>query len=156
MVFWAKVNNIQIDGVSFIGHHSFKAFNEGMRLKQCIEYRESLTGIKVGRIGADSIYANNANRTTCTPKSVMTCFARKEPKSKEEVGGIKKAKRIIGNLKVTVMAGSFGNKKQGYAVERIKARNMFCDTLLLFYGIHTANAALLAAGQMAKGMKKAA
>jgi len=59
-------------------------------------------------------------------------------------------------LKVTVMAGSFGNKKQHYAVERIKARNMFCETLLLFYGIHTANAALLAAGQMAKGMKKAA
>ena len=59
-------------------------------------------------------------------------------------------------LKVTVMAGSFGNKKQHYAVERIKARNMFCETLLLFYGIHTANAAFLAAGQMAKGMKKAA
>ena len=59
-------------------------------------------------------------------------------------------------LKVTVMAGSFGNKKQHYAVGRIKARNMFCETLLLFYGIHTANAALLAAGQMAKGMKKAA
>ena len=59
-------------------------------------------------------------------------------------------------LKVTVMAGSFGNKKQHYAVERIKARNMFCETLLLFYGIHTANAAFRAAGQMAKGMKKAA
>ena len=54
------------------------------------------------------------------------------------------------------MAGSFGNKKQRYVVERIKARNMFCETLLLFYGIHTANAAFLAAGQMAKGMKKAA
>lgn len=54
------------------------------------------------------------------------------------------------------MAGSFGNKKQRYAVERIKARNMFCETLLLFYGVHTADAAFLAKGQMAKGMKKAA
>ena len=54
------------------------------------------------------------------------------------------------------MAGSFGNKKQYYAVGRIKTRNMLCETLLLFYGIHTANAAFLAAGQMAKGMKKAA
>ena len=59
-------------------------------------------------------------------------------------------------LKVTVMEGSFGNKKQHYAVERIKARNMFCETLLLFYGIHTANAAVLAARQMARDMKKAA
>lgn len=64
--FGAKVNNIQIDGISFIEHHSFEAFNEGIRLRQCIEYQESLTGIKVSRIGADSIYANNANRTMCT------------------------------------------------------------------------------------------
>ena len=42
--FGAKVNNIQIDGISFIEHHSFEAFNEGIRLKQCIEYQESLTG----------------------------------------------------------------------------------------------------------------
>ena len=27
--FGAKVNNIQIDGISFIEHLSFKAFNEG-------------------------------------------------------------------------------------------------------------------------------
>ena len=59
-------------------------------------------------------------------------------------------------LKVTVMAGSFGNKKQHYAVERIKARNMFSETLLLFFGIHTANAAVLTARQMARDMKKAA
>ncbi|MBW4908380.1 DDE transposase, partial [Prevotella salivae] len=44
--FGVKVNNIQIDGISFIEHHSFEAFNEGVRLKQCIEYQESLTGIK--------------------------------------------------------------------------------------------------------------
>lgn len=36
--FGAKVNNIQIDGISFIEHHSFEAFNEGTRLKQCVEY----------------------------------------------------------------------------------------------------------------------
>ena len=34
--FGAKVNNIQIDGISFIEHLSFKAFNEGIRLKDCI------------------------------------------------------------------------------------------------------------------------
>ena len=27
--FGAKVNNIQIDGISFIEYHSFEAFNEG-------------------------------------------------------------------------------------------------------------------------------
>lgn len=34
--FGAKVNNIQVDGISFIEHLSFKAFNEGIRLKDCI------------------------------------------------------------------------------------------------------------------------
>ena len=33
--FGAKVNNIQIDGISFIEHISSKAFNEGIRLKDC-------------------------------------------------------------------------------------------------------------------------
>lgn len=31
--FGARVNNIQIGGISFIEHHSFEAFNEGARLK---------------------------------------------------------------------------------------------------------------------------
>ena len=51
--FGAKVNNIQIDDISFIEHLSFKAFNEGIRLK-------------VRCLAADSIYANNANRKFCT------------------------------------------------------------------------------------------
>ena len=39
--FGAKVNNIQIDGISFIEHISFKAFNEGIRLKNCIRISRS-------------------------------------------------------------------------------------------------------------------
>lgn len=54
------------------------------------------------------------------------------------------------------MEGIFGNQKQHYAVGCIKARNMFSETLLLFFGIHTANAAILAARQMAAEIKKAA
>ena len=42
--FGAKVNNIQIDGISFIEHISFKAFNEDIRLKD-VSIRPT-TGIK--------------------------------------------------------------------------------------------------------------
>lgn len=45
--FGAKVNNIQINGISFIGHHSFEAF-KGIRLKQTIACQEELTGVKSG------------------------------------------------------------------------------------------------------------
>ena len=154
--FGAQVNNIQIDGISFIEHHSFEAFNEGVRLKQCIEYQESLTGIKVKRVGADSIYANNANRTICTEKGITTCFTRKGPRPKEEAECLKTARKIIRNLRATVMEGSFGNQKQHYSLGCIKARNMFSERLLLFFGIHTANAAILAAREMARSVKKAA
>lgn len=34
--FGTKTNNIQIDGISFIKHISSKAFNENIRLKDCI------------------------------------------------------------------------------------------------------------------------
>lgn len=147
--FGAKVNNIQIDGISFIEHHSFEAFNEGIRLKQCIKYQESLTGIKVTRVGADTIYANNANRTYCSENGIMTCFKPKGPKPKEESAEHRTARRIIGNLRATVMEGSFGNQKLHYSLGRIKARNEFSETLLLFFGIHMANAATLAARNLA-------
>jgi hypothetical protein len=48
------------------------------------------------------------------------------------------------------MEGSFGNQKQHYGVGRIAARNARSETLLLFSGIHMANAATLAARKLAK------
>ena len=41
--FGAKVNNIQIDGISFIEHLSFKAFNEGIRLKEASALKSHIT-----------------------------------------------------------------------------------------------------------------
>ena len=134
--FGAKVNNIQIDGISFIEHHSFEAFNEGTRLKQCVEYQQSLTGVPVTRIGMDTIYANNENRKYCTENSITTNFVRKGLGPKDEPAEISSARRIIGNLRATVMEGSFGNQKQHYGVGRIAARNRHSETLQLFFGIH--------------------
>lgn len=144
--FGAKVNNIQIDGISFIEHHSFEAFNEGVRLKQSVEYQEELTGIKVTKVGADSIYANNDNRTWCSKHEITTSFAPKGPKPKDAQSAT--ARRIMGSIRATVMEGSFGNQKLHYGVGRIAARNRFSETLILFFGIHMANAATLAARKL--------
>ena len=152
--FGAKVNNIQVDGISFIEHHSFEAFNEGTRLKQCVEYQESLTGVKVTRIGMDTIYANNENRKYCTERDITTNFVRKGPKPKDEQADISTARRIIGNLRATVMEGSFGNQKLHFGVGRIAARNRHSETLLLFFGIHMANTAILAARQLAVELRQ--
>ena len=80
----------------------------------------------------------------------VTCFARKGPKPKDEDADLHTTKRIIGYLRATVMEGSFGNQKLHYGVGRIAARNKFSENLLLFFGIHMANAATLAARELAK------
>lgn len=147
--FGAKVNSIQIDGISFIELHSFEAFNEGVRLKACVEYQQKLTSIAVTRVGADTIYANNVNRRYCTENGITSCFVRKVPKPKDvDVDG-SVARRIIGTLLSTVMTGSFGNQKQHYGVGWIESRYSRSETLLLFFGIHMANAATLVVRQLA-------
>lgn len=152
--FGAKCNNIQIDGISFIEHLSFDAFNEGVRLEECIQYQQSLTGIEVRRVGADTIYANNDNRTYCTTNSIVTNFVRKGPKPKDEDKSVSATRRIIGNLRATVMEGSFGNHKLHFTLARVAARNRWSETLLIFFGIHTANAATLAARALAREQKE--
>ncbi|MDE6716708.1 MAG: transposase [Muribaculaceae bacterium] len=152
--FGAKVNCIQINGISFIEHHSFDAFNEGVRLNACIEYHKELTGLDAKRVGADSIYATNNNRRHCTENNITTCFVRKGPVPKDEQADVRTARRIIGNLRATVMEGSFGNQKEHYGLARIAARNRNSETLQLFFGIHMANAATLAARHIADKIRK--
>lgn len=62
-------------------------------------------------------------------------------------------RRIIGNLRATVMEGSLGNQKLHFGLGVIVARNSRSETLLLFFGIHLANASILAARQLAREKK---
>ena len=140
--FGAKVNNVQIDGISFIGHVSFKAFNEGIRLKDCIRMQQKLMNVRVRCVAADSIYANNANRKFCTKYGISTSFVRKGRAAKDE-----QMRRILrselSKERATRLEGSFGTQKQHYSLSRIKARNRKTEILWIFFGIHTANAVLM-------------
>ena len=135
--FGAKVNNIQIDGISFIEHISFKAFNEGVRLKDCIHLQQ-LTRAGMKALAADSIYANNANRKFCTKYHISTSFKRKGRAAKDEP--LRKILRSeLSRERATRLEGSFGTQKQHYSLARIKARNRKTEMLWIFFGIHTAN-----------------
>lgn len=137
--FGAKVNNIQIDGISFIEHISFKAFNEGIRLKDCIRMQQKLMSVRVRCVAADSIYANNANRKFCTKYGISTSFVRKGRAAKDEQ--LRKVLRSeLSRERATRLEGSFGTQKQHYSLSRIKARNRKTEILWIFFGIHTANA----------------
>lgn len=50
----------------------------------------------------------------------------------------------LARVRATTMEGSFGTQKEHYAMRRIKARMRMTEILYIFFGLHTANAVLLA------------
>jgi len=140
--FGAKVNMIQFDGINFIEHLSFNAFNEGTRLVKSIRYGRSLFG-KITHISADDIYATNANRKYSTAAHIVTNFKRKGRAGKHE-----EHRRIISKElrkeRTIRMEGSFGTEKEHYGLQKIKARTELNEILWIFFGVHTANAVRIA------------
>ena len=140
--FGAKVNMIQVDGINFIEHLSFDAFNEGTLLINSIRYSRTLFG-KITHISADDIYATNNNRKWCTGQGITTNFKRKGRAGKHE-----DHRQIIATElrkeRATRMEGSFGTEKQHYSLDKIKARIKQNEILWIFFGVHTANAVRIA------------
>ena len=143
--FGAKVNMWQVDGLNFVEHFSFNAFHEGIRLKQGIAFHTKHFG-KPRQVGADAIYATNENRTHCTKLKIATCF---KPKGRRTINNDKRRQEDqirteIGRARATVMEGSFGNEKNHYGLQKIKARTQETETTWIFFGIMTANAMKIA------------
>lgn len=137
--FGAKVNKIQIDGINFIEHMEFRAFNEGTRLVNSISCAQNLTKTKLKILGADAIYATNKNRKFTTSKNIQTDFVRKGKAGKNEAQRKVLAKEIK-RERATRLEGSFGNEKEHYNLRKIKARTKATEMLWIFFGIHTPNA----------------
>ena len=136
--FGLKANIRQVDGINFIEHLSFDAFNEASHLKTVVYQHQRDFGI-CKQIGADQIFATNANRKFCTQRSIATCFVPKGRKSKDEDQRAV-LRKIIANLRATVLEGSFGNEKNHYNLQRIKARTPLTEKWWCFMGMITANA----------------
>ena len=137
--FGAKVNKLQIDGISFIQKISFDNFNEGTQLKNTIYKAQGLTKTKVKVIGADAIYATNKNRVFVTQNQIQTDFKPKGKPSKYYKQQ-KKLKAMITKERASRLEGSFGKEKEHYHLKKIKAKTKPNEILWIFFGIHTANA----------------
>lgn len=140
--FGAKVNMIQFDGINFIEHLSFNAFNEGTRLVKSIRYGRSLFG-KITHISADDIYATNTNRKYSTAAHIVTNFKRKGRAGKHEEHR-QIISRELRKERTIRMEGSFGTEKQHYGLQDIKAKTEKNEILWIFFGVHTANAVRIA------------
>src|SRR6266498_2321153 len=141
--FGAKVNILQIDGINFIEHLSYDAFNEGTRMQSGIYLQRKLFG-KCTHHSADQIYATNANRKYCRQNNIATNFI---PKGKQKIQHVEQAAVLRKTLNIargTILEGSFGNEKNHYLLQKIPARNQTTETCWIFFGIFTSNAVRMA------------
>jgi transposase, IS5 family len=139
--FGAKVHKVMVSGISFIEHLSYENFNEGTRLKQSIAFHQKHFG-KLSQLGADAIYATNENRRYCSKLSIATSFLSKGKEGK--LGEQKKAMRsALSVVRSTVLEGSFGNEKNHYLLNKIKARTQATEMAWIFFGMMTANASII-------------
>jgi hypothetical protein len=135
----AKVNKIQIDGISFIEKIDFEAFNESIRFKQSIYKSQSLTHIRVRIAGADAIYATNANRRFAKFNGIQTDFKPKGRKGKN-YREQRQLRGMITKERASRLEGSFGKDKEHYHLRKIKAKGKENEILWIFFGIHVGNA----------------
>ena len=94
---------------------------------------------KITRIGADVIYATNANRSYCSKQKIFTDFIPKGRRGKLEDQN-KILRKATTKERATRLEGSFGNEKNAYHLERVRARTQKNEILWIVFGIHTANA----------------
>ena len=143
--FGAKANLIQVDGINFIEHIDFRAFNEGTRGISSIQYAQALFRKKTSHFAADAIYATNKTRKYCSsrPNPIYTSFTRKGKQAKDEKERVI-MRSLLSKERSTRLEGSFGTEKEHYNLRKIKARTRETEILWILFGIHTANAARLA------------
>lgn len=140
--FGAKVNKLQVDGISFIEHFSYEAFNEGTRYQSGIYLQRKLFG-KCTHHSADAIYATNANRKYATVNTIVTNFIPKGRQKQQDIEAAKIMRAILNKERGTKLEGSFGNEKNHYLLQKINARNEHTEKCWIFLGMHTANASII-------------
>lgn len=141
--FGAKVNKLQVDGISFIQHFSYNAFNEGTQLKNTLELHKELFNQPSTHHSADAIYATNNNRKYCTDNKVVTNFVPKGRQKEHHIEQSKIMRGVLNKQRGTVLEGSFGNEKNHYLLAKVNARNEHTEKCWIFFGILTANASII-------------
>ena len=151
--FGPKVHLFNVDGISFVEHFSFDAFNESQRLESTVLLHESYFG-KCRYLAADNIYATNANRRFCL--GMTTTFVPKGRKPKHPDKTRQRIKSRLRAARAAHMEGAIGNEKQHYGLRKIKATRADTQQLWICFGIWTASAVKISKRLAAASLDKAA
>ena len=135
--FGAKVHVMQADGINYVEHFSYNAFNESTRLKLSVLKHKQLFG-HCFHWSADAIYATNKNRKYLTERGVVTNFVPKGVVKDD--AGEKEIKSLLNKERSTRLEGSFGVEKNYYGLRKVKARKAQTEKLCVYFSVMTANA----------------
>jgi hypothetical protein len=140
--FGKKVHKMMVGGIGFIEHWDYEAFNEGTRAIHTIWKHRQYFG-KCNLFGGDQIYATNKNRAYCSLNGIFTNFKRKGRAGRNE-NQAALLRSLIAKERSTVLEGSFGNEKNHYTLDRIRARTEHTENAWIFFGMMCANAMKIA------------
>ena len=114
--FGAKIHLSLVDGYSFLDTVSWDAFNEGSHLMEYVEkYRERF-GYYPAKVLADKLYCTRANRKYLKEKGIkLAAKPLGRPSAKAVANHVSPGER-------NPIEGKFGQAKNGYGMNRIRAR----------------------------------
>jgi transposase, IS5 family len=114
--FGAKINVSLVDGFSFLDDHSWDAYNEGTRLKDCVEKYKSRFGYYPLEVLVDKIYCTRVNRAYLKELGITLKAKPLGRPSKQALSN------QVSPGERNPIEGKFGQAKTAYGLDRIKAR----------------------------------
>jgi IS5 family transposase len=112
--FGAKIHVSLIDGISFLDHLSWDAFNEGSHMMDYVEQYHKRFGCYPKELLADKIYCTHANRAALKEKGIKLMA--------KPLGRPSAVQHHVSPGERNPIEGKFGQAKTGYGLNRIKAR----------------------------------
>lgn len=114
--FGAKIHLSMVDGYSFLDKVSWDAYNEGSQLTEYVEnYRERF-GFYPAKVLADKLYCSRDNRKWLKEKGIkLAAKPLGRPSAKAVENHVSPGER-------NPIEGKFGQAKNGYGMNRIRAR----------------------------------
>jgi len=118
--FGAKIGLSLMDGFARVNTLSWEAYNESKDLQRQAEAYKAIFGYYPELIQADKIYATNQNRKWCKQNNIRLT-AKPKGKSIEKTYREKKKEKQEFNERNHI-EGKFGQAKQGYRLNEVKAK----------------------------------
>lgn len=114
--FGAKIHLSLVDGYSFLDKVSWDAYNEGSQLTEYVENYRKRFGFYPAKVLADKLYCSRENRKWLKEKGIKLAA---KPLGRPSV---KAVENHVSPGERNPIEGKFGQAKNGYGMNRIKAR----------------------------------